>query len=48
MTGPMGERTELCFFPASEVTGLHNVHPTWAGTFFLAALGALVLSYGEI
>ena len=40
MTGPMGERTELCFFPASEVTGLHNVHPTWAGTFVLAALGA--------
>ena len=33
MTGPMGERTELCFFPASEYTGLHNVHPTWAGTF---------------
>ena len=40
MTGPMGERTELCFFPASEATGLHNVHPTWAGTFVLAALGA--------
>ena len=36
----MGERTELCFFPASEHTGLHNVHPTWAGTFVLAALGA--------
>jgi len=28
MTGPMGERTELCFFPATEATGLHNVHPT--------------------
>ena len=40
LTGPMGERTELCFFPASEHTGLHNVHPTWAGTFVLAALGA--------
>ena len=40
MTGPLGERTELCFFPASEHTGLHNVHPTWAGTFVLAALGA--------
>ena len=40
MIGPMGERTELCFFPASEDTGLHNVHPTWAGTFVLAALGA--------
>ena len=40
MTGPMGERTELCFFPATEHTGLHNVHPTWAGTFVLAALGA--------
>ena len=36
MTGPMGERTELCFFPASEHTGSHNVHPTWAGTFVLA------------
>jgi len=40
MTGPMKERTELCFFPASEATGLANVHPTWAGTFVLAALGA--------
>ena len=40
MTGPMGERMELCFFPATEHTGLHNVHPTWAGTFVLAALGA--------
>ena len=40
MTGPMGGRTELCFFPASEDTGLANVHPTWAGTFVLAALGA--------
>ena len=40
MTGPMGERTELCFFPATEHTGLHDVHPTWAGTFVLAALGA--------
>ena len=40
MTGPMQERTELCFFLASEATGLHNVHPTWAGTFVLAALGA--------
>ena len=40
MTGPMGEHTELCFFPASEATGLANVHPTWAGTFVLAALGA--------
>ena len=40
MTGPMGERTELCSFPATEATGLANVHPTWAGTFVLAALGA--------
>ena len=30
--------TELCFFPASEATGLHNVHPTWAGTFVLVLL----------
>lgn len=40
MTGPMGERAELCFFPATEATGFANVHPTWAGTFVLAALGA--------
>ena len=40
MTDPMEERTELCFFPASEHTGLHNVHSTWAGTFALAAPGA--------
>ena len=40
MALPPGYCTELCFFPASEVTGLHNVHPTWAGTFVLAALGA--------
>ena len=34
----VGERTELCFFPATEATGLAKVHPTWAGTFVLAAL----------
>ena len=41
MQGPYGERTELLFFQASKATGLHNVHPTWAGTFVLAALGAV-------
>ena len=30
-----------CRFPACEQTGLHRVHPTWAGTFALAALVAL-------
>ena len=28
-------------FPISETTGLHQVHPTWAGTFVLAALVAV-------
>ena len=32
---------KLLFFPACEQTGLHHVHPTWAGTFALAALVAL-------
>ena len=27
--------------PNSESTGLHQVHPTWAGTFVLAALVAM-------
>ena len=39
MTGPMGERSSV-FFPATEATGLANVHPTWTGTFVLAALEA--------
>ena len=41
LVGPMQEKTELLFFPACEQTGLHRVHPTWAGTFALAALAAL-------
>ena len=41
LVGPMQEKTELLFFPACEQTGLHHVHPTWAGTFALAALVAL-------
>ena len=41
LVGPMQEKTELLFFPACEQTGLHRVHPTWAGTFALAALVAL-------
>ena len=32
LVGPQQE-TELLFFPASEQSGLHRVHPTWAGTF---------------
>ena len=38
LVGPHQEKTELLFFPATEETGLHRVHPTWAGTFVLAAL----------
>ena len=38
LMGPHQEKTELLFFPATEETGLHRVHPTWAGTFVLAAL----------
>ena len=30
----------MLLFPISESTGLHHVHPTWAGTFVLAALVA--------
>lgn len=41
LRGPKGERTELLFFPVTAATGLHKVHPTWAGTFVLAALGAI-------
>ena len=39
--GPHKEKTELLLFPISESTGLHHVHPTWAGTFVLAALVAV-------
>ena len=41
LSGPHKEKTELLFFPISETTGLHQVHPTWAGTFVLAALVAV-------
>ena len=41
LIGPHQEKTELLFFPATEETGLHRVHPTWAGTFALAALVAI-------
>ena len=41
LVGPQQEKTELLFFPATEETGLHRVHPTWAGTFVLAALVAI-------
>ena len=39
--GPHKEKTELLLFPISKTTGLHQVHPTWAGTFVLAALVAV-------
>ena len=41
LVGPQQEKTELLFFPATEETGLHRVHPTWAGTFVLAASVAI-------
>ena len=41
LVGPRKEKTEFFFFPATEQTRLHHVHPTWAGTFALAALVAV-------
>ena len=41
LVGLQQEKTELLYFPATEETGLHRVHPTWAGTFVLAALVAI-------
>ena len=38
LIGPHKEKTELLLFAT---TGLHHVHPTWAGTFVLAALVAV-------
>ena len=31
LIGPHKEKTELFLFPISAATGLHHVHPTWAG-----------------
>ena len=36
--GPGDEQVDLVFVRASRDSGLHLVHPTWAGTFVLAAL----------
>ena len=44
LIGPHKEKTELLLFPISASTGLHHVHPTWAGTFVLAALVAIFLA----
>ena len=38
MQGPAQERCDVVYFPISQASGLHLVHPTWAGTFVLAAL----------
>ena len=43
LIGPHKEKTELLLFPISATTGLHHVHPTWAGTFVLAAVVAVFL-----
>ena len=36
--GPGDEQVDLVFVRAAKETGLHLVHPTWAGTFVLAAM----------
>ena len=36
--GPREEQVDLVFVRACKSSGLHLVHPTWAGTFVLAAL----------
>ena len=36
--GPREEQVDLVFVRATRSSGLHLVHPTWAGTFVLAAL----------
>ena len=41
LIGPHKEKTELLLFLISATTGLHHVHPTWAGTFVLAGLVAM-------
>ena len=38
LTGPAQEKCDLVFFPISSESGLKHIHPTWAGTFVLAAL----------
>ena len=38
VNGPAKELCDLLFVPISQAAGLHKVHPTWAGTFVLAAL----------
>ena len=38
MHGPAGELCDLIYIPISPAAGLEHVHPTWAGTFVLAAL----------
>ena len=38
MQGPAQERCDVVYFPISQASGLHLVHPTWAGTLVLAAL----------
>ena len=37
MHGPAGELCDLIYIPISAAAGLEHVHPTWAGTFVLAA-----------
>ena len=38
MQGPARELCDVVYFPISQSSGLHLVHPTWAGTFVLAVL----------
>ena len=41
MYGPAEELCDLLYIPISQAAGLQHVHPTWAGTFVLAALSFL-------
>ena len=38
LTGPSLEVCDLLFFPIGAACGLQHIHPTWAGTFVLAAM----------
>ena len=41
LVGPANETCGLLYIPIGKQAGLHLVHPTWAGTFVLAALTRL-------
>ena len=45
LVGPHQERTELLFFPATEETGLHRVHPTWGRYICPSCVGGCLSGY---